>query len=491
MVTPLKKTETGTVAPDKANGLASENSHPFSGSVVALSEAMALCAAAGLFIPSLGGDNAAAALTITVWTVLAWTLQRIGRWLKAPWWLGLPITIITSAIAALVGLGLILYHPQTLPDPSWLTSLGDDLAAGGLPLLAVILIGATVLLAWGRGSWLGFFPPTFSGTATSFQLGLVVIFISFGLAALLEQPLPFAVGLGLAFCFFGVLSLALSHHQEVVGKRSADGERSWLAIVVVGLVLALLIGLLIGSIINGELLRQIAALISAMLGLIGQFFEFLARSFGPSTPPPIQPTPEATPLPEFQEREAFRIFPEEWRQPGQYVIGGMFALLTALAVFRVISDILRQLFRALTPANASVEKVSGGWTFELRAFVGMLRGLWKMFQWRLDKLRSSATYDDPPLVGDVRNVYRELLYWTAQRGLRRTEQETPHEFLCRFSAVLPAAEPDLRALTEQYELARYCPQRLTDENCEAARENWRHLRKQLRWWMAPSHPAQE
>jgi hypothetical protein len=212
---------------------------------------MALCAAAGLYVPALGGDNTATVLTIAAWFIVAWALLRGARALKAPWWLSLPFGIVTSAFSTLVGLGLILYHPQTLLDSAWLTTVGNDLASGGLPLAAICVIGVTVFLAWVRGSWLGFFQTDFGATATSFQAGLLVVFSSFGLSALLERPLQFAVGLGLAFCFFGMLSLALGHHQQVGGQRSKEAVRSWLTIVLVGLVLALLVGGLVAIFING------------------------------------------------------------------------------------------------------------------------------------------------------------------------------------------------------------------------------------------------
>jgi hypothetical protein len=456
---------------------------------------MALSAAASLFIPALGGDAGTGVVTITVWLVLAWALSRGLRVVRVPQRIALGLAITIGLIATIIGLGLILYHTQTSPNQIWFATLGEDIAAGKLSLSGVIVIAITLLGAWGLGSLEGFHTPTLSGTAISFQVGLVVVLFSFGLAAVLGLPMPYSVVLSVAFCFFGMLSIAINHRYQQVGKISKEAEQSWLTVLIIGLVLALLVGALISILISPELMHVVTTFIGKVVTtireLVGQLLAYLTSfdKHSPAQNPLAIPTydPDSAKQPEQSPNELGDLI-------GKIVsivsIAGI-AIIVGLALLKYTLDFLQLLSRRRNaPAHMSVEKISDSWGFELRAFLGMLRELRKIPRWLINALfhrqKQTVANDEPPLATEVRDTYRKLLHMTSQRGLRRKKQETPHEYLRRLSATIPAVESDLQTLTEHYNLARYYPQSLTEVNCRDARESWQRLRKQLHGWVAPN-----
>jgi hypothetical protein len=227
----------------------------------------------------------------------------------------------------------------------------------------------------------------------------------------------------------------------------------------------------------------IGMLIAAIRELLGQLLAFLS-SFDKNSP--AQPT---VTIPVYDPSAAEQ--PEQTANELSDLIGRIvsiisivgISILVGLMLLKFALDFLHLMSRRRrATANFSVEKISDGWSFEWRSLLGMLlRGLGKVPRWLFRKWKPAPIInDDPPLVRAVRNTYRELLHWSAKHELGRAAQETPYEFLKRVSVTFPDAEPDLRILTEHYVLARYYPQRLTEEDCQAANESWHRLQKQLR-----------
>lgn len=458
---------------------------------LAVGELVVFCVVTGLLASVAGLDAPATMGVVAAWFLVAFAAQRALRAVGVSWRLWLAVAILLAAIAIPPGAKLILAYPHGLADPRWLQALGADAIAGGLSSLITVtaLVGATLI--WGRASWLGQSSPRFRDAAQSFQTGIAVLMLVYGVAALLGRDLPSATPLGLAFFFFGTLSIAVSHRQEVAGRGDRHIEGLWLWLLVASVVLALLVGTLVGLLLDGDILRQIVAGIAALLGLIGRLLEYLASLFpsdtsSPAVPPPVETLPQGEP----QRDQVFKLFSDEVREFLQVCWMIVFVGLFGLAVLRVLGDILAHLFRSPALANATVEKVPTNWRDEVLALLRALRGLLEELQWALQRRLPRRKESDPGPSGDVREAYRALLFWTAKRGLRRTDQETPYEFLRRLVRVVPSGEADLRILTDCYVLARYCPRLLTKENHTAALASWRRLRHTLR--RAPTHrPRQE
>jgi hypothetical protein len=292
-----------------------------------------------------------------------------------------------------------------------------------------------------------------------------------------------------------MLGIALNNHSQKAEHSSKEAERSWLTVLIIGLVLALLIGALLSVVLNPELLHTITDMISTAVSALRDVSkEILNAITGPFHPRqsnlPNTNIPIIDSTKVSQSDEGVNQLAETLG-PIVSVVGiFVIVLVVGLGLLKYFLDFLELLSRLRAPANASIEHASEGWELELRAFLDLLGELptvpHALFGWLRSRGNRAIAKDEPPQVGEMRNTYRELLKLTAQRGLRRKKQETPHEFLRRASAMLPAAESDLRVLTEHYVLARYYPQCLTENDCQAARASWHRLRKQLRWWRAPA-----
>ena len=76
--------------------------------------------------------------------------------------------------------------------------------------------------------------------------------------------------------------------------------------------------------------------------------------------------------------------------------------------------------------------------------------------------------------------YLALIRRSGESGLPRSLSQTPSEFAARLDNALPAAEPDIDALTEAFIEARYTPHPVAPEKANRVKEVWERIRKALR-----------
>jgi hypothetical protein len=453
---------------------------------LAATEAVVFCVLTSLLASVAGLAAPVAMFVIAAWYVAAFAVQRILRAVGVSWKVWLTAAILLAVIAILLGAKLVLGYAYDFTDLRWLEVLGASVVAGGNTSVVTIVVLVGVALVWGRASWLGHSLSRFRTTAQSFQAGIAILVLVYGIAALLERDIPSAIPLGLAFFFFGTLSIAVSHRQEVASRGDRRAEELWLWLLMASVILALLVGALVGLLLDGNLLRQIVAAVAALFDLIGQLLLFLVNLFpqdassqaAPAPPPPLPPV--------NSEQEGLpNLFSDEMRQALQFCWMAGFLAFLGFGAVRLLANVFTRLFRAPALAGATVEKVPTRWRDEILALLRALRGLFEDLQWGLHRRRRSKIDAESGISGDVRDAYRALLYWAAKRGLLRTDQETPYEYLQRLAVVIPSGEDDLRILTDSYILARYCPQLLTEEDCGNALDSWCRLRRVLR--RAPTH----
>jgi hypothetical protein len=76
--------------------------------------------------------------------------------------------------------------------------------------------------------------------------------------------------------------------------------------------------------------------------------------------------------------------------------------------------------------------------------------------------------------------YLAFLRRSDESGLPRRLSQTPSEFAASLDSALPAAEPDIDALTAAFIEARYTPKPVEPEKANVVREYWERLKKALR-----------
>jgi hypothetical protein len=115
---------------------------------------------------------------------------------------------------------------------------------------------------------------------------------------------------------------------------------------------------------------------------------------------------------------------------------------------------------------------------QLRAF---LHALWlRLFPRRPTLALEQGSTDErsvEPTARSVREVYRAMLRWAADRGYPRKKNETPYEFRLRLRARLPLTEPELGTMTDAYTAIRYG--RAVPDEAEVAyvQQTWSQLRQ--------------
>jgi len=102
------------------------------------------------------------------------------------------------------------------------------------------------------------------------------------------------------------------------------------------------------------------------------------------------------------------------------------------------------------------------WSWELfvRQALLFLRQLWWRFFPRKEEpatgvVQAREEIQGEPAVRTIREIYRALLQWADQRGVRRHQEETPVEFGRRLSTRLADGEQELQVVTDAYLLTRY------------------------------------
>ncbi len=201
----------------------------------------------------------------------------------------------------------------------------------------------------------------------------------------------------------------------------------------------------------------------------------------PAIPPP--PAPEALPL----QTAAATAVP--WLEVAKSVL--FWAFLIGLVTFALL-----QYLRQHEELLAALRQRSGlSW---LGQFWDWLSGIWKAAQKGISGAVSAGLERIRPkrslaqTVGGWINLrklgprqrvfffYQAFLRRSGESGLPRRLSQTPSEFASRLDSALPAAEPDIEALTGAFIEARYTPRPVEPEKANRVREVWEHLRKALR-----------
>ena len=112
--------------------------------------------------------------------------------------------------------------------------------------------------------------------------------------------------------------------------------------------------------------------------------------------------------------------------------------------------------------RASRDEHESIWSWELfaRQALLFLRQLWRRFFPRKEEpvtgvIQVREEIQGEPAVRTIREIYRALLQWAAQRGVRRQQEETPIEFERRLLTRLADGERELQVVTDAYLLTRY------------------------------------
>ncbi|GAI27181.1 unnamed protein product, partial [marine sediment metagenome] len=82
-----------------------------------------------------------------------------------------------------------------------------------------------------------------------------------------------------------------------------------------------------------------------------------------------------------------------------------------------------------------------------------------------------------PEIASVRQIYRQLLRWTAAGGYPRHISQTPYEYLYALAHLLPDVQGDLDLITQQYVKVRYGALLPTEDELHQLRQSWHRVKQ--------------
>ncbi|HJU15101.1 MAG TPA: DUF4129 domain-containing protein [Stellaceae bacterium] len=419
----------------------------------------------------------------------AWAgrLSRLAPW-RPPWG---RLLLVPATIAVLPAW---LYAAPHAPGGWDISDWSALLSARNGALVGTVLVA---LYLWGRGLWIGVWPPS-TRTLGKWLVGGAAAFVA--LFALLAADHDSGVApiagrlelLVLGYFVLGLSVIALVHTETLHGRSSAGQpiSLSWAVALAVPMAAIAALGLLFSSdlapVVRAILAPVVRAAAAAALALgnvllwIGawllMFLHWLSSLFLAGAPGALR-------------RGSLQLPPPSHSALGildQIVLLFVYALLLGLmaaglaSLFLRVLLYLRGLFRRGRAARDRADRVeeerSSLWSWQL--FRNQVRGVWAALFGRVrngyEALagRARAAVADrtgEPDPADIREIYRRLLRWAAARGYPRRAAATPHELWRQISAAVPVASAALALITANYERARYGDSEVTGSALAASR----------------------
>jgi len=407
---------------------------------------------------------------------VAFGFNKLLRWLGWHRFFRDTANILAWGAGMLLMVKAQLFSSLALTDPAWLLAIPRAIAnifyAFEPELL--ILVGSAVL--WWLGRRLAHVRTDFTSSVSEFQFGLFILIILFFVISLLEVSSANLIPVTLAFFLSALLGMSIAHAQEGASWLTGLYQGHWSGLLLVSISLILILGLLVGSVITQDLLQLILVALKWVWGLITQAIAFLISLLPEPSPPEIPPemlTPAPMPI-EEPEWHKFFIMPEAVRSGLR--LGWTIMVIGLMLVFlwRISSQIFGWLRNKLAnTAGAEVEPLKG-------AFIADLLGLLKRILARLLGLRQLLRWQrrpPPPEITSIRQIYRQLLRWAANRGWPRPVFQTPNEYLRTLEGLLPEAGNSLRFVTQHYISARYGMSSPSDEELHQLRQSWHQIKQ--------------
>lgn len=154
-------------------------------------------------------------------------------------------------------------------------------------------------------------------------------------------------------------------------------------------------------------------------------------------------------------------------------------VLVIILLVLIVRLLMRR--RRLSVTRRIEEVHESVWSWEL--FWTQMRALFKALWLRLfpqlagetDVQKDEGNVSTASTARSIREVYRAMLLWAAQRGFPRKRDETPYEFRTRLHTGLPFAEPEVSTMTEAYTAIRYGRVVPSEADVAHIQQTWQQL----------------
>ncbi|MBN1190944.1 MAG: DUF4129 domain-containing protein [Dehalococcoidales bacterium] len=421
---------------------------------------------------SVGGVlNVALLLSVAFISLGISALSKLLRWpksvLTALGWAFWPVFMLLMV-------KIQLFPGLSFADSAWLGSIPHAFSRIFYEFEAPLLIFLATPVLWWLGRRMSGFRPDFSTAITETQLGVVILVIVFFSIYQLKLEMPGSTGLALIFFFFALLGIAVSHARGESWFFSSQ-KSHWLGItlVLIGLILAL--GLVVSLIFTPDLIQLIIDAATWVWSMIERLMTFFASLFPASSyEPPEGADMPAMPSTEMENNGGLQV--PEWLKPSLTLVWEIMVLgLVVFTIWRISTQIFQWLRRRAPGGAEEVESLKGSFWKDL---LGFLRGL----IYRLLRIRPKTREDNgiknlPPQAVTVRQLYAQLLRWTAAGGFPRENHQTPEEYRDMLYRLIPEKEEYLDFITREYINVRYGSGIPAEDTLIRLKESWHELKK--------------
>jgi hypothetical protein len=407
---------------------------------------------------------------------LGLVFHRILRGLS---WMKVILLGCLAWTALVLLLGKVHFFAHTgWENPQWLRAFGDSLARMFHSLTPEALAVMSSAVFWGFGCRLAYVRIHFANLVGEFQFGLAILLILFFLNAQWELPTATLIPLTLAFFFFALSGIAVSHSLERESWVSGHYRHRWFAFLLLTIGSILGIGWLISGVVNPPLVELILSLMAMagqwIWGWIVKFFIFLGELI-PSPKPGELPPASRLPQMKGPAEAPFILFSDSVREVIRFIWGAGVISLLLIALWRISSQIFDWFRRKMGGmGDAEVEPLPGAFREDLISF---LKKLLRIFGFAWPFRKGSRAEPLPEGAELVRKTYRQLSAWAAKKGHARNPAQTPYEFLKGLTAWLPERQGDLTSITEQYVRTRYGLLAPTANGLEELQRSWQRIRQ--------------
>ncbi len=369
-----------------------------------------------------------------------------------------------------------------------------------------IVVALPVLLyLWWRGIILGQTTSHFRDIYRSFLLGmvaLIVLIIIWRISSGSEKFETPGAGIGfniIAFFFFGLISIAVSHLYQM--RRSMPKEdaaltsvKRWLPIMLGVVGSMAVVSFFVASVFSEKFLTSIGHGIGVFFSFIGKIIPYIMVPFNYlfdgifyvlqwllnliRTDQEFQPEgPGAGGIPGVED-VVTRGLPEaavlaiKWVIIILIVVVVIYILAKAISRFRVkyARDEIEEIHESLWSWR--------GLTDDLRLLLNMMGSKFK--RKRAPTAPEHYTDDDSSRRLNIREIYRHLLWEAARSGVARHRHETASEYAGRLEQAVPDSSEPLGSITGLYIDVRYGETGAPEEQVDNANVLWRTLRGLLR-----------
>ena len=407
---------------------------------------------------------------------LAFVFHRMLRGLS--WMKALPLGCLAWAALVLL-LGKVHFFGHTgWEDSQWLRDFGYALARAVHGLTPESLVALSSAVFWGFGCRLASGRIQFATLVGEFQFGLAILLTLFLLSAQWELSTATLIPLTLAFFFFSLSGIAVSHASERESWVSGHYGHRWFAFLLLTIGFILGVGWLISAVANPSLIESILSILATagqwIWAWIVKFFIFLGELIPPPKPAELPPAARLSQM-KGPAETPFILFSDSVREVIRFIWGAGVISLLLIALWRISSQVFewfRQKMGGI--GDAEVEPLPGAFQEDLLNFLKMLLRIFG-FPWPFR--RGSRAERLLPGAELVRKIYRQLSAWAAKKGHARNPAQTPYEFLQGLTLWLPERRGDLTSITDQYVRTRYGLSAPTESGLEELRQRWQRVRQ--------------